>query len=131
MNLGSYTTLARYRTKEYGPRGFSTMRACFPSADFLLPPQRVAIWKALPRRGSATTQTVTKLDEFAASFDVAMKSNELTSIIAKVEPIGPKGYVTELSLLENRFQFKRHIEELLNVPLLENRCRRIEEHDGT
>ncbi len=62
------------------------------------------------------TQTVTKLDEFAASFDAAMKSNKLTSIIAKVEPIGPKGYVTELSLLENRFQFKRHIEELLKRP---------------
>jgi hypothetical protein len=29
--------------------------------------------------------------------------------VAKVEAQGPKGYVTDLALLENRFQFQRHI----------------------
>jgi hypothetical protein len=33
-------------------------------------------------------------------------------MVVKVEAVGPKGYVTELALLENRFQFKRYIEKL-------------------
>ncbi len=41
-----------------------------------------------------------------------MHGNELTTIIAKVEAIGPSGYITDLSLLENRFQFRRHIQSL-------------------
>lgn len=36
----------------------------------------------------------------------------LTSVVAKVEAVGLQGYVTELALLENRFQFKRYIEKL-------------------
>src|SRR5256885_15757958 len=66
--------------------------------------------------GVPRTQTVTTLSEFTAAFDAAMKSNELTSLVAKVEAVGPKGYVTGLSLLENRFQFQRHIEGLLKRP---------------
>jgi len=46
------------------------------------------------------------------AFDDAMRSQELVSIIAKVEATGPKAYVTALSLLENRFQFKRYIEDV-------------------
>ena len=44
--------------------------------------------------------------------DLALRTDDLTSIVAKVEAVGPKGYVTELSLLENRFQFKRYIEKI-------------------
>jgi len=29
-----------------------------------------------------------------------------------VEATGPSGYITDLSLLENRFQFRRHIQSL-------------------
>jgi sulfopyruvate decarboxylase subunit beta len=36
----------------------------------------------------------------------------LTTIIAKVEATGPATYVTGLSLIENRFQFLRHIQSL-------------------
>jgi sulfopyruvate decarboxylase subunit beta len=42
----------------------------------------------------------------------AIHGNELTTIIAKVEAKGPSGFVTGLSLLENRFQFRRHIQSL-------------------
>jgi sulfopyruvate decarboxylase subunit beta len=41
-----------------------------------------------------------------------MHSTELTTIVAKVEANGPAAYVTDLSLLENRFQFRRHIRSL-------------------
>jgi sulfopyruvate decarboxylase subunit beta len=116
MNLGGYTTMARYRPQNLvhvvfdnesllSVGGFPT--ATSTGSDL----EGVARAAGVPR-----AQTVTTIDEFAESFDAAMKSNELTSIIAKVEAVGPKGYVTELSLLENRFQFKRHIEERLKHP---------------
>jgi len=31
--------------------------------------------------------------------------------VAKVEAIGPAAFVTDLALLENRFQFARHLRE--------------------
>jgi len=62
--------------------------------------------------GIARTKTVRTMEEFTHAFDDALRTNDLTSIVAKVEAVGPKGYVTELALLENRFQFKRYIEKL-------------------
>jgi hypothetical protein len=32
--------------------------------------------------------------------------------VAKVEAIGPKAFVTDLPMLENRFQFARHLKGL-------------------
>ena len=52
------------------------------------------------------------IDEFTQTFDAAIHATELTCIVAKVEAAGPKGYATNLALLENRFQFQRHIETL-------------------
>jgi sulfopyruvate decarboxylase subunit beta len=60
--------------------------------------------------GMPKAKTVRTLQEFETSFDQAMAGNELACIVAKVEATGPKGYVTELSLIENRFQFQRYIE---------------------
>ena len=71
--------------------------------------------------GIARTKTVHTIEEFKNVFDDALKTNDLTSIVAKVEAVGPKGYVTELALLENRFQFKRHIEKLTTNGTAETR----------
>src|SRR6266581_6916212 len=112
MNLGSLSTMARYRPKKLVHVVFDNESLLsvggFPTATSTgTDLEGIARAAGVPR-----TQTVTTLAEFTASFDAAMKSNELTSIIAKVEAVGPTGYVTELSLLENRFQFQRHIEGL-------------------
>ena len=32
--------------------------------------------------------------------------------VAKVEAVGPSGYVTDLSLLENRYQFQRYLKDV-------------------
>ena len=112
MNLGGYTTMARYRPKNLvhvvfdnesllSVGGFPT--ATSTGSDL----EGVARAAGIPR-----TQTVRTIDEFTRAFDKALRGNDLVSIIAKVEAVGPKGYVTGLSLLENRFQFKRHIEGL-------------------
>ena len=42
----------------------------------------------------------------------ALASNTLTTIISKVEAIGPKSFHMDLPLLENRFQFKRSLEAM-------------------
>lgn len=112
MNLGGYTTLARYRPKNMvhvvfdnesllSVGGFPT--ATSTGSDL----EGIARAAGVPR-----TCTVRTREEFSREFKQALGAGELTSIIAKVEAIGPKGYVTDLALLENRFQFKRYIENL-------------------
>ena len=56
--------------------------------------------------------TVRSVESFKAAVADAGQGKELTTIIAKVEATGPAAYVTGLSLLENRFQFSRHIQSL-------------------
>ena len=112
MNLGGYSTMARYRPTNIvhvvfdnesllSVGGFPT--ATSTGSDL----EGVARASGIARTGTART-----IDEFTKAFDQAMQTNDLTSLVAKVEAVGPKGYVTDLSLLENRFQFKRYIEKL-------------------
>src|ERR687883_478775 len=44
-------------------------------------------------------------------FDNDVAARDLTTIVAKVEAVGPSKYVTDLSLLENRFQFQRYLKQ--------------------
>jgi sulfopyruvate decarboxylase subunit beta len=62
--------------------------------------------------GVPKVATVRDVESFKAALIDAVHGNELTTIIAKVEAKGPAAYVTDLSLLENRFQFHRHIQSL-------------------
>lgn len=109
MNLGGLTTLARYRPKNLvhvvfdnesllSVGGFPT--ATSTGSDLA----RIAAAAGVPR-----TCTVTTVEEFAAAFGEALAAGELTTLVAKVEARGPAGYVTDLSLLENRFQFQRYL----------------------
>jgi len=112
MNLGGYTTMARYRPKNMVHVVFDNESLLsvggFPTATSTgTDLEGVARASGIPR-----TKTVRTVDEFTQAFDEAMRGSELTSVVAKVEAVGPKGYVTELALLENRFQFKRYIEKL-------------------
>jgi len=53
---------------------------------------------------------VRTIEEFGAAMKKALDETQLTTIVAKVEAKGPAGYVTDLSLVENRFQFRRYIQ---------------------
>ena len=57
------------------------------------------------------TATVRTVDEFVRAYEDALASGDLTTIVAKVEAVGPSGYVTDLALLENRFQFQRYLRQ--------------------
>lgn len=109
MNLGGLTTLARCRPRNLvhvvfdnesllSVGGFPTATAT--GSDLA----GIAAAAGVPR-----TSTVATLDAFTRAFDEALAANDLTTLVAKVEAVGPSGYVTDLSLLENRFQFQRSL----------------------
>ena len=112
MNLGGLTTLARYRPRNLthivfdnesllSVGGFPTATAT--GSDIA----GMAAAAGIPR-----TSTVRTLDDFVSSFNAALGSGDLTTLVAKVEAIGPAAFVTDLGLLENRFQFARHLRTL-------------------
>lgn len=109
MNLGGLTTLARYRPRNLVQVVFDNESLLsvggFPTATNTGSDLAgIATAAGVPR-----SQTVRTCEEFTSAFDEALRSNDLSCIVAKVEASGPKGYVTELSLLENRFQFARYV----------------------
>jgi hypothetical protein len=53
--------------------------------------------------------TVSTIEDFTREFRAALAANDLTTLVAKVEAVGPSAYVTDLSLLENRYQFARYL----------------------
>ena len=61
------------------------------------------------RRAFRARRPCATIDEFTSEFAEALAAHELTTIVAKVEAVGPSGYVTDLALLENRYQFQRHL----------------------
>jgi sulfopyruvate decarboxylase subunit beta len=112
MNLGGYTTLARYRPKNLVHVVFDN-ESLLSVGGFPTATSTGSDLEGVARAsGIARTKTVGTIEQFTHVFDDALKANDLTSIVAKVEAVGPKGYVTELALLENRFQFKRYIEKI-------------------
>ena len=111
MNLGGLTTLARYRPRNLvhivfdnesllSVGGFPT--ATSTGSDLAA----VAAAAGVPR-----TETVVTIDEFERAVNDALRAKDLSTIVAKVEAVGPSGYVTDLSLLENRYQFQRYLRE--------------------
>ena len=109
MNLGGLTTLARYRPRNLvhvvfdnesllSVGGFPTATAT--GSDLAA----IAAAAGIPR-----TETVSTLDAFTRAFHEALRANDLTTIVAKVEAVGPSTFVTDLALLENRFQFARSL----------------------
>jgi len=111
MNLGGLTTLGRYRPRNLVHVVFDNESLLsvggFPTATST----GSDIAGIAAAAGVPHTATVRTLDEFTSAFAEALGRRELTTIVAKVEAVGPSGYVTDLSLLENRYQFQRWLKE--------------------
>lgn len=107
MNLGGLTTLARYRPSNLVHVVFDNESLLsvggFPTATST--GSDIAAMAAAA--GVPRTTSVRTLEEFTAAFDDALAARELTTIVAKVDARGPAGFVTDLALLENRFEFQR------------------------
>jgi acetyl/propionyl-CoA carboxylase alpha subunit len=82
-----------------------------PSADAIelmgdkVRAKEVAAAAGVPRTACATT-----LDDFVKEFTAAQQAKALTTLVAKVDAVGPSAFVTDLGLLENRFQFQRYLQ---------------------
>ncbi len=112
MNLGSLSTMARYRPQNLAHIVFDNESLLsvggFPTATGTgTDLEGIARAAGVPR-----VATVRDLESFKAAVIGGIHANELTTIVAKVEATGPAAYVTSLTLLENRFQFRRHIQSL-------------------
>lgn len=112
MNLGSLSTMARYRPKNLVHVVFDNESLLsvggFPTATSTgTDLEGIGRAAGIPR-----ALTVRGIGDFKSAFSEAVQSREVTTIIAKVEAKGPSVYVTDLTLLENRFQFRRYIQSL-------------------
>src|SRR5437773_6987376 len=109
MNLGSFTTMARYRPRNLVHVVFDNESLLsvggFPTATST----GTDLAKIAQAAGVPRTSTVSTLDDFTRAFDEALAAKDLTTIVAKVEAVGPSKFVTELSVLENRFAFQRYL----------------------
>ena len=111
MNLGTLSTLAWYRPKNMIHVVFDNQSLLsvggFPTATSANS-DLTGIAEKCGVKGATTART---LEEFKAAWRAARERNELTFIVAKVEAIGPKTFLMDLPLLENRFQFQRWLRE--------------------
>jgi sulfopyruvate decarboxylase subunit beta len=112
MNLGSLSTLARYRPRNLTVVIFDNESLLsvggFPTAT------STGTDLAGIARASGVEQTTTAktVQDFSDRFKEALDLNDLTVLVAKVDAVGPAGFHMDLALLENRFQFQRHIRTL-------------------
>ena len=111
MNLGGLSTMARYEPS-------NMLHVIFDNESLLSVggfPTATSTGTDLERSAQAAgvkhSTTVRDLEEFKAEFSEAIQRNELSVIVAKVEPIGPTSFAMDIGLLENRFQFGRYIKE--------------------
>jgi sulfopyruvate decarboxylase subunit beta len=112
MNLGTISTLDRYKPGNLLHLVFDNESLLsvggFPTATST-GTDLAGIARA---SGVPSVYEVDTPDGLTASVRQALASHTLTTIIAKVEAIGPKTFHMDLPLLENRFQFKRALEAL-------------------
>src|SRR5215467_3047299 len=112
MNLGSLSTMARYRPRNLVLVVFDNESLLsvggFPTATGT----GTDLEEIARAAGIPAVHTVRTVEDFSKAVKNALGGKQLTTIVAKVEPTGPAGYVTDLSLLENRFQFRRYIQSL-------------------
>ncbi|MBV8200350.1 MAG: thiamine pyrophosphate-binding protein [Acidobacteria bacterium] len=120
MNLGTFTTIARHRPPNLlhvvfdnevllsVGRSFSTATAT--GSDLAA----MAAAAGIPRTG-----TFRAPDALAAACSEALAAAEPAVLVAKVEPVGPASYFIDLHLLENRFQFERHLRGLRRATMQE------------
>ena len=111
MNLGTLSTLAWYAPKNLIHVVFDNQSLLsvggFPTATSAGSDLSGIAQKA----GYPHAASVHSLEEFAAAWRSARERQALSMVVAKVEAAGPKTFLMDLPLLENRFQFQRWLKE--------------------
>ncbi len=112
MNLGTLSTMARYKPG-------NLLHIVFDNESLLSVggfPTATATGTDLAgiARAAGVPQVIeaNALESLKEAVTSALASNTLTTIVSKVEAVGPKSFHMDLPLLENRFQFKRSLEKM-------------------
>lgn len=112
MNLGTLSTLARYRPG-------NLLHIVFDNESLLSVggfPTATSTGTDLAGMARAAGIPVVKEahtpESLKSAVGEALAGNALTTVISKVEAVGPKTFHMDLPLLENRFQFKRALEAM-------------------
>jgi sulfopyruvate decarboxylase subunit beta len=109
MNLGSFSTMARYRPANLLHIVFDN-ESLLSVGGFPTATSTGTDLEGIARAaGVPQTRTVRTCPEFASAAREALGGDVLTCLVAKVEAAGPPTFLTDLQLLENRFQFARYV----------------------
>lgn len=112
MNLGSLSTLARYRPPNLVHIVFDN-ESLLSVGGFPTATSTGTDLEGIARAaGVPHTMSVHSVEQFREHALAAIRGNQLTTLVAKVEAIGPSSFFMDLPLLENRFQFRRYIKNL-------------------
>jgi sulfopyruvate decarboxylase subunit beta len=113
MNLGGLTTMARYQPPNLTHVIFDNESLLsvggFPTATATGSDLAAIAIGA----GTRNVHKVNTVDSLQESFQAAQDANELSVIVARVDATGPATFITDLPMLENRFQFQRHLRTTL------------------
>lgn len=116
MNLGGLATLARYRPANLVhiifDNGSLLSTGGFASHTTAGLTDLAAIAQGC---GCPKVSRVTELYQFMEAVADAFEGNQMATIIAKVEAVGPDHYGMDLKLPENAFRFERYIKERRQV----------------
>ena len=111
MNLGTLSTIAWYAPKNLIHVVFDNESLLsvggFPTATS----RQSDLGGIAQKSGYVCAETVSTNEKFAEAWRAARNRSALSLIVVKVEAVGPKSFLMDLSLLENRFQFQRWLKE--------------------
>ena len=110
MNLGTFTTMARYAPPNLTHVVFDNEVLLSVGVSFTTATSdKTDLAAVAAAAGVPHTNTVDSIDDLVSSLRKALKIGELSTIVAKVEPKGPDSYFIDPHMLENRFEFQRFL----------------------
>lgn len=112
MNLGTLSTMARYSPNNLVHLIFDNESLLsvggFPTATST----GTDLAGVASTSGIRYVATPGTLEELDTAFAAAEERGVLSVLVAKVEAVGPASFRMDIGLLENRFQFERHLRGL-------------------
>ena len=109
MNLGSLSTLARYRPPNLTHWIFDNESLLsvggFPTATG----SGTDLAGIAEKAGAEHVVVADTIEAAEEAFAEASERNGLSVIVSKVEAVGPASFAMDINLLENRFEFARHL----------------------
>ena len=116
MNLGGLTTMARSGPANLVHIIFDNEVLLSVGVSFSTATATTSNLAGIAREaGIPRTETCGDEKELRRLVDEALKAEELTTIVAKVDPIGPSSYFIDPHMLENRFEFERALRRMGNA----------------